>query len=408
MSLNLELRWNDWLERAEIRGGVHFVPTLRWPEWNYIDDSVVAKLRTHASATHIRFCAGKDFFWDVLLAKAQANKVDPAIDLLDELAVAWDRTPRLNTWLSATCGVPCDPYHQAVGRNIIGGMVRRIRNPGCKHDGTVVFIGEQGTGKSTMIAELAPRPGWFSDTIKLGDESKELVLSLAGKCIVEISEMGTSTKDVNAIKAMLSRTTDAGRTAYARAVSERPRRNIFVGSTNDDSPLVDATGNRRWLPVRVAGEIDLAWMRANARQLIGEAAHLEAEGADFAMPRDVWGDAADRQDSARERPEFEIYLAEWFAPTPLAVFVTAADLSELVKAAAGRSVSSARYVRAMRDLGFIAGKRRVDGKPANVWHRGELATATRIVPTLERGRTIARVHIQVDTPIMPLPVIPVP
>jgi predicted P-loop ATPase len=342
--------------------------------------------------------------WDALLAFAHANPIDPAIELLAELQDEYDGIPRLSTWLSRSCGVPADSYHQAVSRNIIGGMVKRIRKPGSKHDEIAVLIGAQGTLKSTLISMLAPRPEWYTESVRLGDEAKELVLALAGKAVVEISEMGTRTRDINAIKAMVSRTTDAGRTAYARSVTERPRRNIFVSSTNDQSPLIDDTGNRRFLPVRVAGEIDTAWFKQNARQLIGEAATLETQGHDFAIPRSVWSEATAAQETSRSKPEYEICLGEWFAETPLAVFVTAADLSELVKAAAGRSISASRYTRAMRDLGFINGTKRVEGRPVAIWHRGDLQNATRMVPQLDRGRTIARLQIQAEAPpLAPLP-----
>jgi hypothetical protein len=132
--LGCEVRWNAWTERAQIRGA-------EWTDWTNIDDAVVAKLRTRANRTKTRFVPAKEFLWESLLAIAQTNTVDPARDRLDELEATWDGQPRLSIWLSACCGVPCDPYHQAVSRNIIGGMVKRIRRPGCKHDEIAIFHG---------------------------------------------------------------------------------------------------------------------------------------------------------------------------------------------------------------------------------------------------------------------------
>jgi predicted P-loop ATPase len=221
--------------------------------------------------------------------------------------------------------------------------------------------------------------------------------------------MSASTKDVAAIKAMISRTTDAGRTAYARSVSERPRRNIFIASTNDDTALVADTGNRRFLPVRIEQAINLAWLRANIGQVIGEAAALETRGETFGLPRDVWGDAAERQEASRQVAEYELHLAEWFAESPLAVYVTAADLSDLVKAAAGRSVNAKGYTKAMRRPGFIKGTRRTDGKPAAVWHRGDLAVATRITTQQIGTRTVARIGYPLPGAALPTsPPIPTP
>jgi hypothetical protein len=173
-----------------------------------------------------------------------------------------------------------------------------MRKPGAKHDEIALLVGPEGTGKSSFVAALAPRLEWFTESIRLGDEPKELVLSLAGKAVAEISEMSASIKDVAAIKAMISRTTDAGRTANARAVTERPRRNIFMASTNDDQALMSDTGDRRFLPIRIEQAIKTEWLHANAAQMIGEASAFESAGETFALPQGVWGELP----SARKRP----------------------------------------------------------------------------------------------------------
>jgi hypothetical protein len=56
----------DRLERAEICGN-------EWRTWTYIDDAIVAKLRTRGNRTKTRFLPGKEFFWESLLAHAQTN-----------------------------------------------------------------------------------------------------------------------------------------------------------------------------------------------------------------------------------------------------------------------------------------------------------------------------------------------
>jgi len=370
--LGIDIRWNVWLDRAEIRGGSD--PSVRWPEWTYIDDTAVAKLRTRGNRTKTRFRPGKDFMWESLLALAQDNPRDPAVEHIDALQAAWDGKPRLAVWLSATCGVPCDPYHQAVGRNIIGGMVRRVRQPGCKHDTMAVFLGPQGTGKSTLASILAMSTDWFSETVQLGDASKELILSLAGKCVVEIAEMGMrGNGNPNHVKAMLSTQYDEGRTAYARSVTRRPRRNIFVGTTNDDEPLMDNSGNRRFLPIRVTSEINLEWLRENIDQLVGEAATIEAAGETFALPRAIWGVAAEHQESARAMSDIETRIEDWFAPTEMAgsiTWITASDLVEISEMTGWRSGSSntARGA-AMRAMCFENMRVTLGGKKIRAWVR---------------------------------------
>jgi len=258
-------------------------------------------------------------------------------------------------------------------------MVRRIRQPGCKHDLMPVLYGPQGTGKSTVakiiadmgqssLAEINKRSTeWFSDEILLGDASKELVLSLAGKCLVEIGEMGQrSSANGDHVKAMISRQVDRGRTAYSRAVTKRPRRNIFFGTANGYSPLQDTSGNRRFLPVQVLTELNLAWLAQNICQIVGEACVMEAAGETFELPRDVWDIAAEYQEAARAQSDFEIHLNAWFAGEAPG-YILASDLLVLLRDATGRSLQANQYGNAMRKLGFEPKLVRKDGR---MWCRG--------------------------------------
>ena len=387
--LNMEVRWNNWIERLEMKGGNKGDPTEPYfDDWAVVDDAVISLLRARASRTETRFNPTKDTMWDGMLALGRRLEVDPATDYLASLR--WDGNARLAGWIARSCGLPDDAYYQAVSRNVVGGMVRRIRHPGCKHDLMALFIGRQGTGKSTLAAILADMgrsdlatirresSPWFDASIKLGDDSKELILSLAGKTVVEVAEMGKrNSADIDHIKAMLSRQVDAGRTAYARSVRERPRRNIFVGTSNPDQPLTDATGNRRFLPVRVDVAIDLEWLSANMAQIVAEAAALEAGGETFDLPEAVWDVAAEHQEAARSISDAELRLTDWLAPTDMqgeVSFVMASDLAELMAIAGYRNSSTTGRGTIMKRLGFeqqlipIAGKRRMQA-----WVRGDAA-----------------------------------
>jgi predicted P-loop ATPase len=375
--MNCELRHNEWLERDEIRGE-------RWTEWTYVDDAVVARLLTEARKNG--FTPAKDFVWDTVRAFAEDTRVDPARDRLQVLETAWDRKPRLDEWLSAAFGVPADIYHRVVGRRIVGGLVRRIREPGAKIDEMAVLIGSQGISKSTAVKMLAPITDSFTDGVKLGEESKELILLLAGCAVVEVGEMSKrTTAGIEAIKVMVAKTHDRGRTVWNRAVTNRPRRNIFVGTSNADTPLMDITGNRRFLPLRCV-RVDLEWMAHNRDQLIGEACALQTKGETFDLPPDTWDIAAIHQEAARERADYELLLQQWFAqdepeehiPPEIAPvmgraseFVIISDLAKLLRNELRQRTSQNDVAAAMRKLGFRRTTQKLNRKAEDMWLRGE-------------------------------------
>ena len=122
-----------------------------------------------------------NLLWKAVLAIARKNTIDPALTKLKELQLKWDGAPRLDTWLHVACGTPNDDITRAAGLNLIGGMVRRVRNPACKHDEFTLFISKQGLEKSGLIEALAPDPEWYSAGVVLGEKQTELVLLLAGR-----------------------------------------------------------------------------------------------------------------------------------------------------------------------------------------------------------------------------------
>lgn len=362
--LSAELRWNGWLNRAEIQG-------FEWQTWQAVDDVVIAKLTTRAFRTGTRFRVADGFLKQTLLALAHLNQYDPVVDRL--AALQWDGTPRLCVWLSATCGVPCDPYHQSVGKNVIGGMVKRARHPGAKHDEVMILIGPQGTMKSTMCRTLALCDDWFTDSVSFEGSPQNIIPQLFGKLVVELSELdGMAKQEVKHVKAFITRQSDNVTLKYKAFASDFARRCIFIGTSNEDNPLVDMTGNRRFLPVRVPAEINMTWLRANVEQLVAEACAMEARGADFSIPREVWGLAGQHQEAARSVSDTEERLTEWFGATQFTAnaFITKADLVELCEFAAWKNIHQLRGM-VMKRLGFHEAVPYIGGIKTKVWLRSD-------------------------------------
>ena len=98
---------------------------------------------------------------------------------------------------------------------------------------------------------LNPVEKYYSDLRTI--DGKEACECIDGSFIIELSELLAlvRAKDVEAMKAFITRTVDKYRPAYGRYTAEVPRCNVFIGTTNDASFLTDVTGNRRYLPINI-------------------------------------------------------------------------------------------------------------------------------------------------------------
>lgn len=152
--------------------------------------------------------------------------------------------------------------------------IRRVREPGYKHDYILVLIGEtQGQGKSTLVSTLFSP--WFQDNLP-DLATKAAANALRGFWGIELAELEKILRaDDATVKAFLSRTEDVFDQKYERDTSRYPRQCVFVGTSNMPDCLRDTTGNRRYWPLRVEKQIDLAWLARN-RDAIWAAAGVAA------------------------------------------------------------------------------------------------------------------------------------
>jgi hypothetical protein len=253
-------------------------------------DDICLRIRT-AILNREQFDPGNQNTYDAVRRTCLANQFDPVVDYLDGLE--HDGKPRIDTWLTVYLGAEDNPLNRAIGRKMLIGAVRRAREPGCKFDYVVVLEGAQGSGKSTALRVLAGDAN-FSDAEILSADPREQQELIVGVWIFELSELaGLRKTEVEKVKMFASKTCDSARPAYGRSRVDRPRRCIFVGTTNDAEYLQDATGNRRFWPVPT-GAIDLDALRRDRDQLWAEAATANEE---LTIPRELWRAAAERQNS---------------------------------------------------------------------------------------------------------------
>ena len=305
------------------------------------------------------------YFNDVCLDLARRNSHHPVRDYLD--ALCWDGKPRLDTWLSHYASAEDSELTRTFGRKHLVAAARRVRHQGCKHDVCLVLEGPQGVGKSSLVHALAG-DAWFTDSVSVGSDSKVMIEQTAGAWLVEIAELsGIRRCEVEAVKAMISRKTDRARPAYGRVAKDVPRQFVFFGTVNDSEYLRDATGNRRFWPVKVS-KIDLAALKRDRDQLWAEAAHYEAQGEPIELPPSLY-DAAAREQASRQigHPWLEI-LEPLLADKVGAVTVEAVWQKLDMKADRRNSEMGRQLTSVMRQLGYTKDRVRLpDGERPYVY-----------------------------------------
>ena len=249
------------------------------------------------------------------------NSFDPVKDYIE--SVKWDGVSRIEKYFIDYLGADDNEYVRTVTRKMFIAGVARIYDPGCKFDYLVTLVGKQGIGKSFACRNLAgPNGRWFSDSISgaANLNGKDTYESLLGQWIVEWGELAALKKNEReSVKLFLSKQTDTFRIAYGKRPEPYPRRCIFIGTTNDETFLNDATGARRFLIIDCHGHSKKKpWdvKPEEINQLWAEAKTLYDKGENIMDLAEVAKMALEQQEAHTEENEYLADLAA-FLDTPV-------------------------------------------------------------------------------------------
>jgi predicted P-loop ATPase len=315
-----------------------------------------------------------ELFDAILKAECLGNKYHPVRDYLAEMQEKWDGEERISRWLITYGGADDTPYTRNIGRMWMIAAVRRIRQPGCKFDQIPVVESPQGKRKSTAMGILAKKPEWFTDNFSFSASSLQKIEAIQGKWIVEAPELdGLRRRDIESVKAFISRTSDNGvRMAYGRVASDHPRECVFIGTTNGESYLTDTTGNRRFWPVRVK-QFDLEALRRDVDQLWGEAAAAESTGEKTYLDGGLETEAEAVQEQRRLSSSIEDALTDYL--DGLAGRIAASEIWKVlgINDLAKRNTLGGSMNAAMIRLGWTKGRKRgwAAGKATHCYAKGD-------------------------------------
>ena len=199
--------------------------------------------------------------WDKDIKRYIESKDIPQYDPIEDYLLhlpAWDGRDRLADFARR---VPTsDGLWQRFFPLWMRSMVAHWLGKDREHGNALVplLIGPQGCGKSTFCGIVLPVElrAYYNDRVSFNNEF-DLLNQMSSFALINIDEfdsIGASRQPL--LKYLLSTPDVKLRVPYGKAVSQRRRYASFIATTNQQMPLTDLSGARRFLCVNVDGRID--------------------------------------------------------------------------------------------------------------------------------------------------------
>ena len=222
----------------------------------------------------------------------------------------------------------------------------------------LVLIGEQGSYKTTWLANLLPPQlrDYFYTKTNSGLVSKDDLLTLAEYGLVCWEELDTMVpKELNKLKAAMTMPAINERAAYERYHENRPHLASFCGTGNNLQFLSDTTGTRRWLPFEVESIESPLTQPFDHDAIFAQAYTLYRQGFRYWFDRPEI-ERLQRHNEAFEVPKKEQELVDIYFRKPvdgeLGEFMPVSRALQIIGGNITRELSDRKIGRAFMDLGF--------------------------------------------------------
>ena len=196
-------------------------------------------------------CEGKDI--KEVIFSENTTIHDPIKEYMDALP-AWDGKDRVTPlWhrLGDVSDEMCEflrIYHRSCVAHWL--QLDTIHGNEC----VPTLIGDQGCGKTTFAKRLLPVElrQYFLDHLNLSNKfDKEMALT--NNLLVNLDELEAIRPSQQAsLKQTLSKSKVNGRPIFGGSQDDKPRFASFIATTNNQHPLSDVTGSRRYLCIKIA------------------------------------------------------------------------------------------------------------------------------------------------------------
>ncbi|MEQ5136694.1 MULTISPECIES: VapE domain-containing protein [Providencia] len=349
-------------------------------EWKSFSDADYSRLRIVMEKRGFK-AVGRELVRDVVLLAAEENQYDSAIEWLTSLE--WDGAKRVDRFCHTHFGTEDSAYTRAVSLYMWTAMAGRVLAPGIKADMVPILVGAQGCGKSSGVAALSPDPASFVE-ISFAEKDDDLARKMRGRIVVEIGELrGLSTKDLESIKAFVTRTHENWIPKFKEFATQFPRRSLIIGTTNEDEFLADRTGNRRWLPIEVV-KVNVDKIKCDALQLWAEAREIfKADGIQYRTAEYL---ATQIHDKHTIKDAWLEIIERWLDEPDVMTgekprarrFLRSGEILQEALNIDPKNISRREQMRignVLQSCGYKSVQRRVDGKVARIYE-SPVATCT--------------------------------
>lgn len=248
---NIQLKYNVILHKMEIKG-------FNGENQDQIVENAPAIIESVMQQS-LEYCTQSRIasYMNVLAAR---NSYNPILEKLR--STQWDGKQRLNK-LFEMLGIMDNSdenhYNQIFIKKwlmqCVCGLHNTVKKP-FSLDIVLVFKGKQGIGKTRLLEALTMNSLYFGDGVVLDVRNKDDVQQSTSKWICELGEISsTFKKDMDSLKAFISKSIDEYRVPYGKTSVQYPRITSFCGTVNDDEFLIDRTGNRRFAVVPLQDDL---------------------------------------------------------------------------------------------------------------------------------------------------------